>query len=433
MKNKILKKDKKYLWHPFTQSKYSNPPIIVSSAENENIFDIDGNKYVDLISSWWVNTHGHCKKEIIEQINKQAKIIEQVLFAGFTHSPAVDLAESLVNLIPKSINKVFFSDNGSTAVEIALKVAIQYWYNKGLKNKNKFMAFNRGYHGDTFGAMSVGFSSGFYEPFKDSVNESFFFKFPENWSGNNHIEESEKQSLDEVKKIIKKNKNQIAAVILEPLIQGAGGMRICRKNYLDELVKIFKDSGIIVIFDEVMTGFGRTGKMFALNHLTECPDIVCLAKSLTGGYIPLAATIFNEKIHNEFVDNDFKKTFLHGHTFTANPVACSAALASLSLFKKEKTFEKIRLINQIHKRSLLELSKKCKVSKIRTLGSIAAFDYNEIDINYGSKQGEKLKSIFLENGLLLRPIGNTIYLMPPFCIEKSTLLKCYEKLYDILQ
>lgn len=433
MKNQILDKDKKYIWHPFTQLKISKPPIVVKSAKNENIYDIDGNEYVDLISSWWVNTHGHSRKEIIEKIYEQAKTIEQVLFAGFTHGPAVELAEKLVGLLPGKINKVFFSDNGSTSVEIAMKVAIQYWHNKGEKNKQKFMAFKGGYHGDTFGAMSVGFSSGFYEPFKDLVNDSFFFDFPENWNGNNQIEECEKQSLDQAQKIIKKNKEQIAAVILEPLIQGAGGMKMCRPSYLDKLLRMFRDAGIIIIFDEVMTGFGRTGKMFALNHLKEYPDIVCLAKSLTGGYIPLAATIFDEKIHDEFVNNDFKKTFLHGHTFTANPVACSAALASLDLYDKDKTFEKIKSINKIHKVCMLELSKYCKISKVRILGSIAAFDFNEINANYGSYDGEKLKAIFLKNGLLLRPIGNTIYLMPPFCIKKSTLLKCYEKLNEILQ
>ena len=433
MKNEILNKDKKYIWHPFTQLKISKPPIVIESAKNENIYDIDGNEYVDLISSWWVNTHGHSRKEIIEKIYEQAKMIEQVLFAGFTHRPAVELAEKLVALLPGKINKVFFSDNGSTSVEIAMKVAIQYWHNRGEKSKQKFMAFKGGYHGDTFGAMSVGFSSGFYEPFKDLVNESFFFDFPENWNGNNQIEECEKQSLDQAQQIIKKNKEQIAAVIIEPLIQGAGGMKMCRPSYLDKLLRMFRDAGIIIIFDEVMTGFGRTGKMFALNYLQENPDIVCLAKSLTGGYIPLAATIFDERIHDEFVNNDFKKTFLHGHTFTANPVACSAALASLDLYEKDKTFEKIKSINKVHKACMLELSKHCKISKVRILGSIAAFDFNEMNANYGSQDGEKLKAIFLNNGLLLRPIGNTIYLMPPFCIKKSTLLKCYEKLNEILQ
>ena len=224
MKNKILTKDSKFIWHPFTQEKNSNTPIIIKKAKNEKIIDIDGNDYIDLISSWWVNTHGHCRDEIIKEISDQAKSIEQVLFAGFTHEPAVNLAEQLVGLLPDKLSKVFFSDNGSTSVEIAMKVAIQYWFNKG-KKKNKFKAFDGGYHGDTLGAMSVGFSSGFYEPFSEVINKNFFFSFPENWFGNNQVELSEEESIRQVKNIISKEKDNIAAVIVEPLIQGAGGMR----------------------------------------------------------------------------------------------------------------------------------------------------------------------------------------------------------------
>ena len=431
MKKKILKKDSKFIWHPFTQEKSSDAPILVKKAKDEKIIDIDGNVYIDLISSWWVNTHGHCREEIIKEISDQAKSIEQVLFAGFTHEPAVNLAEKLVELLPDELNKVFFSDNGSTSVEIAMKVAIQYWYNKG-KKKNKFMAFDGGYHGDTFGAMSVGFSSGFYEPFKEIINKNFFFNFPENWFGNNQVELSEKESIREVENIINKEKDNIAAVIIEPLIQGAGGMRICRKEFLNKLIKIFKDSGIIVIFDEVMTGFGRTGKMFALDHLSEKPDIICLAKSLTGGYIPLAATIFNEEIHKEFVDSNFKKTFLHGHTFTANPVGCSAALASLNLFTKDRTFKNIKKIEDTHKKSLSMLSKSSTIKKIRILGSIAAFDLDDERFKYGSEPVENLKKKFLNKGLLLRPIGKTIYLMPPFCIKKKVLEDCYKIIEEVI-
>ena len=303
MKKKILVKDKKFLWHPFTQSKLSVNPIVIDSAKGENLYDIDGNEYIDLISSWWINTHGHCRKEIVEASFQQSKKLEQVLFAGFTHQPAVSLAEKLVKILPKNLSRVFYSDNGSTSVEIAMKVAIQYWYNKG-KKRNKFVALTGGYHGDTFGAMSVGKTSGFYKPFENILNENFFIPFPDNWRGNNKIEQDEIRSLNKAKKLVKAERKKIAAVIIEPLVQGAGGMKICRKEYLTELINIFKESGIIVIFDEVMTGFGRTGKMFASDHLKVEPDIICLAKSLTGGFIPLAATIFSEEIHNEFVDDD---------------------------------------------------------------------------------------------------------------------------------
>ncbi len=431
-KYQILKKDSKFLWHPFTQIKKNNKPIVIDSALNELLLDIDGNQYIDLISSWWVNTHGHCRKEIIQSVFNQSKKLEQVLFAGFTHEPAVNLAEKIIRLLPKSLSRIFYSDNGSTSVEIAMKVAIQYWFNKG-KKKNKFVAFNGGYHGDTFGAMAVGRSSGFYKPFEDMLNMTYFLPFPEDWRGNNQLLQSELKAKDAAYKIIKENKKEIAAVIIEPLVQGAYGMKMCRKEFCSELVEMFKNEGIIVIFDEVMTGFGRTGKMFAANHLTVDPDIICLAKSLTGGFIPLAVTVFSEYIHEEFTNKDINKSFLHGHTFSANPIACSAALSSLTLFETDKTFEKIKLISKIHKKFSNELSKNTNISKIRMLGSILAFDYNKISHQYGSSQSQLIRKKFIDNGLLIRPIGNTIYLMPPYCISENNLVKSYEKIIEILK
>ena len=431
MKKKILELDKKYLWHPFTPIK-TNAPIPIASAKNEFLYDVDGKKYVDLISSWWVNIHGHCNEYIYKRIIDQSKKLEQVLFAGFTHEPAVKLAEALNKILPKKISKVFYSDNGSTSVEIALKIAIQYWYNRG-KKKNKFISFDGGYHGDTFGAMSVGSSTGFYKPFEDLLPKSFSIPFPESWNGNNEIEKNENLALDEIDKILNNHAKEIAAVILEPLIQGAGGMKICRKEFLEKAVIKFKSAGVIVIFDEVMTAFGRTGKMFALDYLEKIePDIVCLAKSLTGGYIPLAATVFNERIFQEFASSEINKTFLHGHSFTANPIGCEAALASLDLFRINKTFEKIDALNKVHISCLDEISLKLDVSKIRCLGSIAAFDLNNFEKNYGSEKSNRLKNKFLDNGLLLRPLGNTIYIMPPYCISPDRLKDCYKKIIQIL-
>ena len=430
-KKQILAKDKKFLWHPFTQSSFSEDPIIISSAKDEILFDIEGKEYIDLISSWWINTHGHCRNEMVNSVFNQSKKFEQVLFAGFTHHPAVDLAARIVDILPKNLSRVFYSDNGSTSVEIAMKVAIQYWHNLG-KKKTKFVAFSGGYHGDTFGAMSVGKTTGFYKPFEDILHKNSFIPFPEDWLGNNQLEESERLAMNAAYKIVEKEKDKIAAVILEPLVQGAGGMKICRKEFLDKLVKIFKDQGILVIFDEVMTGFGRTGKMFATDHLTMKPDIICLAKSLTGGYLPLAATVFDKKIHDNFFGGDISKAFLHGHSYTANPVACASALVSLDLFKKENTLKKIKKISLIHKECLEKISKKSSVSKVRTIGSIAAFDFNKIDVKYGSKESDTLKKKFLEKGLLLRPLGNTIYIMPPYCIEENSLYDCYQKIIEIL-
>ena len=431
MKKKIKSDDKKYIWHPFTKLSNDYDPLVISSARDDKLIDIDGKEYFDLISSWWVNIHGHGKKEIIKAINNQLQKFEHVLFADFTHKPAVDLAKDLVSILPKNLSKVFYSDNGSTSVEIAMKIAIQYWSNIGEK-KNKFVSMTGGYHGDTFGAMSVGFSSGFYKPFEDVIQKQFFIPFPEYWNGKNDIERNEKIALEETEKIIDKNGKSIAAVIIEPIIQGASGMRVCRTEFLEKVLKKFKDSGIIIIFDEVMTGFGRTGKMFAADYLNIKPDIICLAKSLTGGYLPLAATVFSKEIHDNFFGGDISKAFLHGHSYTANPVACASALASLDLFKKEDTLKKVKKISLIHKECLEKIKKKSSVSKVRMIGSIAAFDYNKVDTKYGSKGSETLKKKFLDCGLLLRPLGNTIYIMPPYCIEENSLNNCYEKIIEIL-
>ncbi len=432
MKRQIKNYDKKFIWHPFTKISNSYDPIVISSAYDEKLVDIDGKEYIDLISSWWVNTHGHCRKEIVGAITKQMEKFEQVLFADFTHQPATQLAEMLISILPKNLKKVFYSDNGSTSVEIAMKIAIQYWYNIGANKKKKFVSMKGGYHGDTFGAMSVGFSSGFYKPYKDVVEKQFFTSYPEIWNGKNDIESIEKKALCDADDILNKHGNEIAALIIEPLIQGAAGMRICRKEFLDKFLQKFRDAGIIIIFDEVMTGFGRTGKMFASDYLNVKPDIMCLAKSLTAGYLPLAATVFSDHIHDNFFSDDLSKAFLHGHSYTANPIACAAAISSLKIFKEERTIEKIKKISLIHKQCLEELSKKVNVSKIRLIGSIAAFDYNIIEKNYGSKDGEILKKKFLEEGLLLRPLGNTIYLMPPYCIDEKILYQCYEKIIEIL-
>ena len=424
-KKKILELDDKYIWHPYSQKKNEADPLIVVSGEDDKIFDIDGNQYYDLISSWWVTTHGHCNKKISAAIKNQLKKLEQIIFSGFTHAPAVKLAELLTSKLPKDISRVFYSDNGSTSVEIALKVAYQYWYNQGEKQRKKFLAIEGGYHGDTLGAMSVGFSSGFYKPFTDMVIKNEFFPCPFTWEGDNEIFEKEKNSLEAIDLILDQVENEVAAVIIEPLVLGASGMKIYRADYLDKLVKKIKKRKILVIFDEVLTGFGRTGKMFATDHLDSNPDIICLAKGLTAGYIPLAATIFSEHIHKQFVNDDFSKTFLHGHSFTANPISCAAAIASMKIFDEEKTLEKVKLQESHHKEGLELLKLNSKVSHIRNIGGIAAFDIMGQKDEYGSKLGNKLRHIFLKKGLIIRPLGNTLYLMPPYCTKKEILENVY--------
>ncbi len=432
MKKDILKNDKNYIWHPFTNIKKSKPPIVISSANNDKLIDIDGNEYVDLISSWWVNIHGHSKKEIIESISEQSKLLDQVVFADLTHEPAVKLAKKLSEILPGDLNRIFYSDNGSTSVEIAMKVCYQFWLNQGVKKK-RFVALAGGYHGDTIGAMSVGFSSGFYEPFSDLVLDTYFLPYPENFRGNNSVEEKELYCLSEADKIINKFGKDLIAIIIEPIIQGASGMKICRPEYLNKLVKKFKQNNILVIFDEVMTGFGRTGKMFATDHLNVIPDIICLAKSITGGYLPLAATIFTERIHNQFINLDISKSFLHGHSFTANPIACSAANTSIELFEKENTFLKIEQIQKLHNDGLELINKNPSVSRVRMVGTISAFDLDALDVAYGSDMSNKIKESFLKKGYIIRPLGKTIYLMPPYCIAPSTLQKAYEDIDHVIK
>ena len=432
MKKKLLQFDKDYIWHPFNKASSKSEPIIISSAKDDRLFDIDGNEYIDLISSWWVNIHGHGRIEIAEKIYNQSKKLEQVIFAGFTHEPAIKLAKRLTEILPQNLSRVFFSDNGSTSVEIALKVAYQYWYNKK-DFRDKFVALKGGYHGDTIGAMSVGYSSGFYKPFEDLVFKTFFVPFPDDWRGNNSIQVEEQKSLKKVERIINSHGNRLAAVIIEPLVQGASGMKMCRPSYLNKVVRKFQENKTLVIFDEVMTGFGRTGKMFASEYLDVVPDIICLAKSLTGGYLPLAATVFKEFIHKEFLDMNLEKSFLHGHSFSANPIACVAALKSLDLFSEEKTLDSVCEIENIHKKGLNFLMNNPKVSKIRFLGDIAAFDIIGFDKGYGANIGEILKKKFLKRGYLIRPLGNTLYLMPPYCIEKNTLKNVYNVIDEELR
>ena len=432
MKKKLLQFDKDYIWHPFNKASSKSEPIIISSAKDDRLFDIDGNEYIDLISSWWVNIHGHGRIEIAEKIYNQSKKLEQVIFAGFTHEPAIKLAKRLTEILPQNLSRVFFSDNGSTSVEIALKVAYQYWYNKK-DFRDKFVALKGGYHGDTIGAMSVGYSSGFYKPFEDLVFKTFFVPFPDDWRGNNSIQVEEQKSLKKVEWIINSHGNRLAAVIIEPLVQGASGMKMCRPSYLNKVVRKFQENKTLVIFDEVMTGFGRTGKMFASEYLDVVPDIICLAKSLTGGYLPLAATVFKEFIHKEFLDMNLEKSFLHGHSFSANPIACVAALKSLDLFSEEKTLDSVCEIENIHKKGLNFLMNNPKVSKIRFLGDIAAFDIIGFDKGYGANIGEILKKNFLKRGYLIRPLGNTLYLMPPYCIEKHTLTNVYSVIDEELR
>lgn len=413
-------RDKKIIWHPFTQEKSAQPVIPISKASGSYLYDENGKKYLDLISSWWVNLHGHGNKEIAQSIYEQAIELEHVIFAGFTHEPAIQLCENLQEILPNSLCRFFFSDNGSTAVEVALKMSYQYWHNIN-QNRHIFLSFEGGYHGDTFGAMAVGKQSGFHDVFCKLFCEVITIPYPHTWENDETIEEREKQSLNILKQILKENGKNIAAFILEPIIQGASGMRICRVEFLQKVIACVREYNILIIFDEVMTGFCRTGKYFAMDICNIVPDFLCVSKGITGGFLPLSLTITHNEIFEVFLNDEWKYAFAHGHSYTANPIACRAAITSLKILQSNTCQSSIKTIHNTHIKGLEYLGKY--VLRKRMIGTIAAFD----------TKNKIAKEKFLSAGLLIRPLGNTIYILPPYSITQDELEKAYEKILSLLK
>ncbi|MBF0582598.1 MAG: adenosylmethionine--8-amino-7-oxononanoate transaminase [Magnetococcales bacterium] len=417
--------DQRHVWHPFTQAQTAPVVTPIVSARGATLYGQDGTAYLDLISSWWVITHGHAHPRIVHAIAQQAQTLEQVVFAGFTHPPAVRLATALAEKLPAGLDRLFFSDNGSTSVEVALKMARQYWHNKG-ENRDRFLACKGGYHGDTVGAMSAGRSSGFFEPFRPMLFPVDLLSFPATWEGDTEVEARERAALQSLDDYLERYGNVCAAFLMEPLVQGAAGMRMCRPVYVQQVAARLKSAGILLIFDEVMTGFGRTGTLFACEKAETTPDIICLSKGLTGGFLPMSVTVCREEIYEAFLGENFDRAFAHGHSFTANPLGCAAAVASLALFKEEKSLERIAAIEAIHRQRLLAVAEHARVERPRLMGSIAALDIQAADAGYASRIGLFLRQFFLERGLLLRPLGNTLYLLPPYCITAAELHQAWD-------
>lgn len=426
--DELLALDRRHVWHPFTQAKTAPDSVLIRSGKGAVVYGADGKEYLDLVSSWWVNLHGHAHPYIADAIAEQAHKLEQVIFAGLTHEPAVRLAQRLTSLLPGDLNRVFYSDNGSTAVEVALKLALQYWRNLGRPERRRYLAFEGGYHGDTVGAMSVGVSSGFYAPFEDLLFEVDVLPFPETWEGDAAVAEKEDRCLSALEAYLDRRGDETAAAIIEPLVQGVGGMRMCRAEFLQALVQKLRAAGGLVIFDEVMTGFGRTGDLFACLKAGVTPDLICLSKGLTAGFLPLAATVCRDPIYEAFLDTGFDKAFAHGHSFTANPLGCAAGLASLDLLMKEETRARIAAIEARHRKHMARLAHHPKVTRPRVTGTIAALNVEVEDRGYAAAIGPRLKAFFLENGLLLRPLGEVIYFLPPYCISDSQLDRSYDTL-----
>ncbi|WP_394758322.1 adenosylmethionine--8-amino-7-oxononanoate transaminase [Flavobacterium sp.] len=419
----LSERDQKHNWHPYTQHKISQPEIAITRGEGALLWDENNKEYIDAIASWWVNPYGHSNKYIADAIYKQLTTLEHVLFGGFTHEPAVLLSEKLIEILPNNQQKIFYSDNGSTAVEIAIKVAMQYFYNKNEK-RTTIIAFENAFHGDTFGAMAASGISFFTEAFKGSLIQ--VVRIPVPTIGH------EKASLDALAKAIKEY--DCAAFIFEPLVQGAAGMVMYEGSELDKLIKICKENQVFTIADEVMTGFGKTGKTFACNHLEEKPDMMCLSKALTGGAIPMAITTFTQEIFDGFYDDDVNKALFHGHTFTANPTGCAAALASIQLLKSDEMQENIERVNKQHLQFQQNIKQHAKVKTTRVLGVIFALEIKtDNQESYYGNLRNKLYNFFIENGIILRPVGNIVYILPPYVITNEQLQKVYRTIENALE
>jgi len=425
----VLDRDRRHVWHPFTQHGTEGDPIVLTGAKGASLYDADGKEILDLVSSWWTCTHGHSHPKINAALAKQASLFEHVMFAGFTHQPAVDLATQITRLLPGDLSRVFFSDDGSTSVEVALKIAYQYWINVGEPRRRVLVGFDGGYHGDTLGAMSLGRGSQMFTPFRDLMCKVYVLPYPSTFEGDDAADEREAGALSAFEALLSDRGQTIAALIVEPLLQGAGGMRVCRPSFLQRLVAIAHKAGVLVIFDEVATGFGRTGTLFAMEQADVVPDLVCLSKGLTAGYMPLAMTVAREAVFEAFLGETFDRALPHGHSFTANPLACAVGLASLALFEEEKTLQRIAHINSRHRAMLGELAARKDVARGRLIGSILAFDVRAPGA-YQSAQSRALRDWYLAHGLNIRPLGSTLYLMPPYCITDDELGRAYAGLIE---
>lgn len=417
----LAERDQAVIWHPYTQMQTAAAPIPIVRGEGVHLIAEDGTRYIDAVSSWWVNIHGHAHPYIAAKVSEQLSTLEHVIFAGFTHPTAVELAERLLEILPNNQKRVFYSDNGSTAVEVALKMCFQYWSNQG-NPRTRVLAFHDSYHGDTFGAMAVSARSAFTKPFEQFLFDVEFIDLPN--AENIH------QLTDHISTL----SPQLSAFIFEPLIQGAGGMNMYQARYLNQLLAHCRKEGILTIADEVMTGFGRTGKLFASDHLTEQPDLMCFSKGITGGTMALGLTTCAAKIYDAFLSADKLKTLFHGHSFTANPVTCSAALASLDLLLKRETLADISRIEEQHRHFASRIAQHPKLRSVRQTGTVIAIEWETGDnTSYFNSLRDQLYNFFLQEGILLRPLGNIIYIMPPYCITNEQLEYIYQKIEQALE
>lgn len=411
------------IWHPFTQHAVTPKMLKINSASGAYLQAEDGRKILDAISSWWVVTHGHCHPKIIDAIKVQAAKLDQVIFAGHTHDPAQELAQRLVDITPKGLEYVFFSDSGSTAVEVALKMALSFWKHSSDSasiERNKIVVMESSYHGDTIGTMSVGERGVFNKPYDPLMFDVGKVPFPQ--SGNEQL------TLDALEHHCAKG--DVAAFIVEPLILGAGGMLMYTAQTLAQMHKICKSHDVLFIADEVMTGWGRTGKMFACEYANITPDIVCYSKGITGGSLPLAVTMCHSKIYDAHYSTDRSKTFFHSSSYTANPIACAAAVANLKIWEDEPVLKRIEKLGVMQQKGLDSFASDGRFTNTRQLGAIGAVDIVAKDEGYLANIGPKLYEFFQKKNILLRPLGNTIYVMPPYCVNDDEMNSVFEAIAD---
>ncbi len=414
--------DEQHVWHPYTQHGVRDELPEITRAFGAHLYDAQGRAIFDAISSWWVTLHGHCQPEVAAAIAAQASTLDHVIFAGFTHEPAALLAAELVARAPAGLERVFYTDNGSTAVEAAVKIALQYWRNRG-QTRRLVVALENAYHGDTFGAMSVSARGLFTEPFADHLFE--VARLPDPVNGD---------VVTAFEALIAQRPADIAAIIVEPMLLGAGGMRMWPAASLAALRELAERHGIVFIADEVLTGFGRTGPLFACEHAAIAPDLLCLSKGITGGFMPLAATLATDHLFNSFRSLDRTKTLFHGHSYAANPIACAAARASLALLD-DASASRRRLIEYQHRGALSRLGNLPGVTNVRVLGTVLAMELAapSADRGYLSGVGPALRRFALDRGVLLRPLGNTVYLLPPYCTRPEDLDRAYDVIAEFTE
>jgi adenosylmethionine-8-amino-7-oxononanoate aminotransferase len=424
-----------HIWHPFTNAALDPAPVPVQRAEGVYLYTQDGRKIIDAISSWWVTLHGHANPRIAAAIAEQARKLEHVILAGFTHEAAEELAARLGKWLPRELKHLFFSDDGSTAVEVALKLAVQHFWNLGRPEKREIVALAHGYHGDTAGAMSVSDESPFTAPFDSMrypvhrVHSAYCYCCPLGLKR----ESCQIECAQQLEGLLAERGPQIAAVIVEPLLQGAGGMIIHPVEFLQKVRALCTKHDVLLIADEVLTGFGRTGKMFACDVANVVPDLMCLSKGITGGFLTMGVTLCSDRVESAFRSENRMHTFYHGHSYTGNALACAAANANLRIFDDEPVFDRVATIARIHGERLAQLRGMHQVGDTRQIGTVGAMELLADDSGYLSALRPKLYGFFLERGVLLRPLGNVVYVLPPYVIEPDELHRVYDVIVEAIE